>query len=86
MPGNFSPGLSEYRYTIIMASSTSPLSPDSKPVFVEESLYEVHQKVHPRAVSGVFATWRWALDYPAHLLRRVLVALEWTTGGAAYSQ
>lgn len=27
----------------------------------EQSLYEVHQKIYPRAVSGWFATWRWAL-------------------------
>jgi cytochrome c oxidase accessory protein FixG len=26
-----------------------------------DSLYEVRQKVYPRAVSGVFANWRWAL-------------------------
>jgi hypothetical protein len=46
---------------MIMASATPTPSPESRPVFVEESLYEVHQKVHPRAVSGIFATWRWAL-------------------------
>jgi cytochrome c oxidase accessory protein FixG len=37
-------------------------SVEVKPVtFVEKSLYEVHNKVYPRAVSGRFATWRWLM-------------------------
>jgi cytochrome c oxidase accessory protein FixG len=54
------------------------------PEFVEESLYEVHKKVHPRAVSGIFATWRWALVWITQLvyLRFVLAALERAAGGA----
>jgi len=28
---------------------------------VEQTLYEIHQKVYLRAVTGIFATWRWAL-------------------------
>jgi hypothetical protein len=40
-----------------------------------ESLYEIRQKVYPRAVSGYFANWRWAL-------RDVLAALEWAAGGS----
>jgi cytochrome c oxidase accessory protein FixG len=28
---------------------------------VEQALYEIRQKIYPRAVTGMFATWRWAL-------------------------
>ncbi|NDB76110.1 MAG: hypothetical protein EB141_10770 [Verrucomicrobia bacterium] len=29
---------------------------------VEQSLYEVRAKIHPRAVQGWFAAWRWTKD------------------------
>ncbi|HEX4858581.1 MAG TPA: 4Fe-4S binding protein, partial [Usitatibacteraceae bacterium] len=28
-----------------------------------DELYAVHKKIHPRSVSGWFATWRWALVF-----------------------
>ena len=59
-----------------MASGT-PTQSQSKPTFVEESLYEVHQKVHPRAVSGSFATWRWALVWFTQLIYYGLCWLPW---------
>jgi cytochrome c oxidase accessory protein FixG len=50
---------------------------ESVPEFVEESLYEVHKKVHPRAVSGLFATWRWALVWITQLVFYGLCWLPW---------
>ena len=60
-----------------MASATPTQAPETKPSFVEESLYEVHQKVHPRAVSGIFATWRWALVWLTQLIFYGMCWLPW---------
>ena len=43
----------------------------------EESLYEVRKKIYPRAVSGWFARWRWALVWFTQLLFYGLPWLEW---------
>ena len=47
------------------------------PQFVEDSLYEVHRKVHPRAVTGTFATWRWLLVWFTQILYYGLCWLPW---------
>ncbi len=60
-----------------MASNPPPTPQDNNVAFVEESLYEVHKKIHPRAVSGVFATWRWALVWFTQLLYYGLCWLPW---------
>ncbi|HEU5176191.1 MAG TPA: 4Fe-4S dicluster domain-containing protein, partial [Burkholderiales bacterium] len=41
---------------------------DDIPVRVEQSLYEVRQKIYPRAVHGWFAAWRWALVWATQLV------------------
>jgi cytochrome c oxidase accessory protein FixG len=41
------------------------------------TLYKVHQKIHPRAVTGVFASWRWALVFFTQLLYYGLPWLQW---------
>ena len=43
---------------------------------VEQSLYEVRQKIHPRAVSGVFAGWRWGMVWFTQVL---FYGLPWMT-------
>ena len=48
-----------------------------KPHFVEESLYEVHKKVHPRAVTGVFANWRWGLVWFTQIIYYGMCWLPW---------
>jgi cytochrome c oxidase accessory protein FixG len=60
-----------------MPSSTPKQVQESRPNFVEESLYEVHKNVHPRAVSGIFATWRWALVWFTQLVFYGLCWLPW---------
>ncbi|MDO8789555.1 MAG: cytochrome c oxidase accessory protein CcoG [Sulfuritalea sp.] len=60
-----------------MASTPASQTQESRPSFVEESLYEIHQKVHPRAVSGIFATWRWALVCLTQLVYYGMCWLPW---------
>ena len=44
---------------------------------VEQSLYEVRQTIHPRAVSGVFAGWRWGMVWFTQLLYYGLPWMTW---------
>ncbi len=41
------------------------------------SLYEAHQKIYPRSVSGVFANWRWVMVFLTQLVFYGLPWLEW---------
>ncbi|MFN4360854.1 MAG: cytochrome c oxidase accessory protein CcoG [Hylemonella sp.] len=41
------------------------------------SLYQAHQKIYPRSVSGLFARWRWALVWLTQLVFYGLPWLEW---------
>ena len=41
------------------------------------SLYQKQQKIYARAVSGVFATWRWGLVWFTQILFYGLPWLEW---------
>ncbi|HTG97044.1 MAG TPA: cytochrome c oxidase accessory protein CcoG, partial [Burkholderiales bacterium] len=41
---------------------------DDIPVRVEQSLFEVREKIYPRAVHGWFAAWRWALVWATQLI------------------
>ncbi|MBS0336824.1 MAG: cytochrome c oxidase accessory protein CcoG [Proteobacteria bacterium] len=44
---------------------------------VEQSLYEIRAKIHPRAVRGWFAAWRWALVWATQLVFYGMAWLEW---------
>ncbi|HEX5128127.1 MAG TPA: cytochrome c oxidase accessory protein CcoG, partial [Usitatibacter sp.] len=44
---------------------------------VEQSLYEVRRKIYPRAVTGVWARWRWSLVWATQLVFYGLAWLEW---------
>lgn len=44
---------------------------------VEDSLYEVRKKIYPRGVTGIFATWRWALVWFTQLLFYGLPWMSW---------
>jgi cytochrome c oxidase accessory protein FixG len=44
---------------------------------VEQSLYEVRQAIHPRAVRGRFAAWRWFLVWGTQLVFYGLAWLQW---------
>ena len=62
---------------IAVSPDKSPIAPppgaDAKTV----SLYEAHQKIYPRSVSGFFTRWRWALVFLTQLLFYGLPWLEW---------
>ncbi|HSV44982.1 MAG TPA: 4Fe-4S binding protein, partial [Ramlibacter sp.] len=45
----------------------------------EQSLYEAHQKIYPRSVSGRFARWRWAFVFLTQLVFYGLPWLQWST-------
>ncbi len=44
---------------------------------VEQSLYEVRRTIHPRAVRGWFAAWRWALVWATQLVFYGTAWLQW---------
>ena len=60
---------------------SSPLSKipvrDVDPKSAEVDLYEVRKKIYPRAVSGVFAAWRWALVVLTQVIFYGLPWLVW---------
>ena len=47
------------------------------PPDLEQSLYEVRKKIYPRAVTGTFARWRWALVWFTQVIYYGLAWLEW---------
>jgi len=57
------------------ASADSRGAAASEPV--EQSLYEVRQKIYPRAVTGVFALWRWAAVWATQLVFYGVPWLSW---------
>ena len=44
---------------------------------VEQSLYEIRAKIHPRAVNGWFAAWRWGLVWATQLVFYGTAWLDW---------
>ena len=59
-------------------SSPSPSPGSPAPQEIEHALFEVRKRIHPRAVSGWFAGWRWALVWATQLL---FYGLPWLTWG-----
>ncbi len=56
--------------------STVPVS--TPPAEAEsEDLYEVRRKIYPRAVSGLFAGWRWSLVWATQILFYGMVWITW---------
>ncbi|GAA5184000.1 cytochrome c oxidase accessory protein CcoG [Niveibacterium umoris] len=56
-------------------AKTIPIRPVS--AALDEDLYEIRKKVYPRAVHGVFATWRWALVWITQLVFYGFCWLQW---------
>jgi cytochrome c oxidase accessory protein FixG len=50
-----------------------PIAPDEAMV----SLYEAHQKIYPRSVSGYFSRWRWVMVWLTQIVFYGLPWLEW---------
>jgi len=56
---------------------TEPLPQAQAPAEAEISLYKSRKKIHPRAVTGLFANWRWVLVWLTQLLYYGLPWLQW---------
>ena len=59
-----------------MRDSSSP-AVQSAPPDIEQALFEVRKRIHPRSVTGWFAGWRWALVWVTQLLFYGLPWLSW---------
>jgi cytochrome c oxidase accessory protein FixG len=57
----------------IMASTDAAIAGDPELV----SLYEAHQKIYPRSVSGLFQNWRWVMVWITQLVFYGLPWLDW---------
>ena len=59
------------------------MDPSAKPLLVaqtepvEQALYEIRQKIYPRAVTGIFALWRWFFIWATQLVFYGLPWLSW---------
>jgi len=60
-----------------MAGDSRPVAVVRPGESVEQALYEVQQKVYPRAVHGLFAAWRWALVWATQLVFYGTAWLSW---------
>jgi len=58
-------------------TSQAALPPEEDAAVQVVSLYQKQKKIYPRAVSGVFATWRWSLVWATQLLFYGLPWLDW---------
>ena len=54
-----------------------PIAPSDDAGAAMVSMYQAEDKIHPRSVSGWFATWRWALVWGTQLLFYGLPWLDW---------
>jgi len=59
-----------------VTSKVIPLQPIASAPAEQESLYEIRKKIYPRAVTGVFARWRWALVFFTQI---VFYGVPWLT-------
>jgi cytochrome c oxidase accessory protein FixG len=61
-----------------VSDSRAPSAPAGAPAApIEQALYEVRKAIHPRAVHGWFAGWRWALVWATQLVFYGLAWLPW---------
>jgi len=58
------------------ADKIAPLAPAADGT-QEVGLYEIRKKIYPRAVTGRFAQWRWALVVLTQVIYYGLPWLEW---------
>ena len=54
-----------------------PVAPARPAVAEEVALYEIRKKIYPRAVTGTFARWRWAMIFATQLVYYGLPWLSW---------
>ncbi|MEQ1879628.1 MAG: cytochrome c oxidase accessory protein CcoG [Burkholderiales bacterium] len=59
------------------AGNASRLAPHASPPFPDIGLYEIRQKIYPRAVTGIFAAWRWAIVWLTQIVFYGVPWLAW---------
>jgi cytochrome c oxidase accessory protein FixG len=62
---------------MVAATKIIPIHPAPDAGDQEQALYEVRKKIYPRAVSGWFATWRWALVFLTQIVYFATPWLDW---------
>ena len=62
---------------IAPSPDTGPITPSPGADAELISLYEAHQKIYPRSVSGFFSNWRWATVFLTQLVFYGMPWLEW---------
>ena len=62
---------------IAPSPDTGPITPPPGADAEMVSLYEAHQKIYPRSVSGFFSNWRWATVFLTQLVFYGMPWLEW---------
>ncbi len=62
---------------IVASPDKGPIAPPPGADEETIALYEAHQKIYPRSVSGYFSKWRWALVFLTQLVFYGLPWLEW---------
>src|SRR5512139_3199496 len=63
--------------SVIVLQDKTKNSPQDAAPAVEQALYEVRKAIHPRAVHGWFAGWRWALVWITQVIFYGLAWLPW---------
>jgi cytochrome c oxidase accessory protein FixG len=66
--------------TVIPIAVSAEQEPGSSPADADVemvSLYQAHQKIYPRSVSGLFSNWRWGMVWLTQLIFYGLPWLEW---------
>ena len=63
--------------SIVPSADKGPIAPPAGADAEMISLYEAHQKIYPRSVSGLFSRWRWGLVFLTQLVFYGLPWLEW---------
>ena len=62
---------------IATSSDPGPIKPPSDADETMVALYQAHQKIYPRSVSGLFARWRWVMVFVTQLVFYFTPWLEW---------
>jgi cytochrome c oxidase accessory protein FixG len=62
---------------INVSADKGPIEPPADADVEMVSLYQAHQKIYPRSVSGLFSNWRWGMVFLTQLIFYGLPWVEW---------
>ncbi len=61
-----------------MSEDSTRVAPGASDATIEQALFEVRKRIHPRSVTGWFARWRWVLVWFTQILFYGLPWLSWS--------